>query len=150
MVYLKKKKTLVEQWGFFNFELILEDRGIVDGFSHKFSFYFEYASKYRIHAFVSNVLWCFTPSLNFTVLFCFQFHFTCRSRGLFYEGGFVISEITSGLNSQCCEAGSLLVGGHLHGNLCCRPNPLPEWVMTPTNLSGKWHYHSRKIPELVA
>ena len=42
------------------------------------------------------------------------------TRGLYYEAGFSLSELTSGktLGFRSYDAGSLLSGLDLHGNLC--------------------------------
>ncbi len=49
-----------------------------------------------------------------------------ESRGLYYEAGFGVSEVTSGLTLgfQDYDGGSLLTGVHRHGNFCCDPNLL--------------------------
>ena len=62
---------------------------------------------------------------NDGVLFWYS-SFVSHPSALYYEAGFAVSKVTSGLTLgfRSYDAGSLLTGVDLHGNLCWTPNLL--------------------------
>lgn len=78
---------------------------------------------------------------------------------LYYEAGFELIWITSGLTLSCryYEGSSLLIGVHHHGNLFSWPNVLRsrpcskstgmKLLLTDSQFTGKQCHHSWKMPQ---